>query len=196
MTSSVATIRSTPSVENCAANRAESWLFHAAVNQAVVDSVNAGIAPFPGEPELPELLAQAVMAGNLRASTDTSAAVASSEAVLVVVPVVVDAHGAPDFGAIDAATRDIAISVCPGTLVSYETTLPLGTTRNRFGPMLGSDLYLVHGPERVFTGRIFADLRRYPKLLGGVDEPSAKKGVEFGRPTPNRSAISTGRGQQ
>ena len=149
------------------------------IKAAVVDSVNAGIAPFPGEPELPELLAQAVMAGNLRASTDTSAAVATSEVVLVVVPVVVDADGAPDFGAIDAATRDIAISVCPGTLVSYETTLPLGTTRNRFGPMLGSDLYLVHSPERVFTGRIFADLRRYPKLLGGVDEPSAKKGIEF-----------------
>jgi UDP-N-acetyl-D-mannosaminuronate dehydrogenase len=45
--------------------------------------------------------------------------------------------------------------------------------------MLGSDLYLVHSPERVFTGRIFADLRRYPKLLGGVDEPSANKDVEF-----------------
>ena len=71
------------------------------------------------------------MAGNLRASTGTSAAVASSEAVLVVVPVVVDADGAPDFGATDAATRDIAISVCPGTLVSYETTLPLGTTGHR-----------------------------------------------------------------
>ena len=34
-------------------------------------------------------------------------------------------------------------------------------------------------PERVFTGRVFADLRRYPKLVGGVDEASAKRGVEF-----------------
>ena len=34
-------------------------------------------------------------------------------------------------------------------------------------------------PERVLTGRVFADLRRYPKLVGGIDEASAARGVEF-----------------
>jgi nucleotide sugar dehydrogenase len=43
----------------------------------------------------------------------------------------------------------------------------------------GVGFHLVFSPERVFTGRVFADLRRYPKLVGGVDEQSAKHGVEF-----------------
>ncbi len=36
-------------------------------------------------------------------------------------------------------------------------------------------------PERVLTGRVFADLRRYPKLVGGIDAESEKRGIEFYR---------------
>ena len=34
-------------------------------------------------------------------------------------------------------------------------------------------------PERVLTGRVFADLRRYPKLVGGLSDAGAKIAVEF-----------------
>jgi nucleotide sugar dehydrogenase len=157
------------------------------VNADTVALVNAGTEPFPGEAFLDEKLADVVARGLLTATTDTTSAVADSEAVVVVVPLFVDADGVPDFGWMDAATRDIAAGLKPGTLVSYETTLPVGTTRNRFRAMLeegsgltaGTDFFLVFSPERVFTGRVFADLRRYPKLVGGIDEESAKRGVAF-----------------
>lgn len=157
------------------------------VNAAVVDQVNAGEEPFPGEHQLAELLGAAVDGGRLKATTDTTSAVAQSEAVVVVVPLFVDEAGQPDFGWMDNATRAIAAGLQPGTLVAYETTLPVGTTRTRFGPMLekhsgltmGEGFHLVFSPERVFTGRIFADLRRYPKLIGGTDDDSASRGVKF-----------------
>ncbi len=157
------------------------------VNSTTVDQVNSGIEPFPGEAYLAEKLGEVVSAGLLRATTDTAAAVAASEAVVVVVPLFVDADGVPDFGWMDAATRDIARGLKPGTLVSYETTLPVGTTRNRFLSMLeagsglvaGRDFFLAFSPERVFTGRVFADLRKYPKLVGGIDDESAKRAVAF-----------------
>jgi nucleotide sugar dehydrogenase len=47
------------------------------------------------------------------------------------------------------------------------------------GLTAGRDFQLVFSPERVLTGRVFADLRRYPKLVGGIDEASARRGVEF-----------------
>ncbi len=157
------------------------------VNEETVRLVNAGQEPFPGETDLDTKLADVVSRGLLSATTDTASAVAESEAVVVVVPLFVDAEGTPDFGWMDAATVDIAKGLKPGTLVSYETTLPVGTTRNRFAGMLesgsglkvGTDFHLVFSPERVFTGRVFEDLRKYPKLVGGVDEASAKHGVEF-----------------
>lgn len=153
----------------------------------VVADVNEGREPFPGEQGLAEALAEAVGAGRLTATTDTTAAVADAEAVVVVVPLVVDERGVPDFRSLDAATRAVAAGLRPGALVSYETTLPVGTTRERWAPLLqeGSrllperDFSLVFSPERVLTGRVFADLRRYPKLVGGIGPASAKDGVRF-----------------
>ncbi|HKE67339.1 MAG TPA: nucleotide sugar dehydrogenase [Micromonosporaceae bacterium] len=157
------------------------------VSQRVVDLVNDGAVPFPGEADLDVKLRNVVEAGHMSATTDTAAAVAGSEAVVVVVPLFVDADGTPDFAWMDNATHAIAKGLQPGTLISYETTLPVGTTRNRWAPMLadgsglraGRDFFLVFSPERVLTGRVFNDLRRYPKLVGGIDEESARRGLEF-----------------
>src|SRR4029453_17583089 len=92
-------------------------------------------------------LKAAVEAGLLSATTDTAAAVAQAEAVVVVVPLFVDADGVPDFGWMDDATRAIAAGLRPGTLVSYETTLPVGTTRTRWAPMLAEGSGLTAGSD-------------------------------------------------
>jgi nucleotide sugar dehydrogenase len=157
------------------------------VNQKTVDLINAGTEPFPGEAHLQEHLSKVTKSGNLIATTDTQDAVSKSEAVVVVVPLFVDEQGVPDFGWMDAATEKIGAGLKPGTLVSYETTLPVGTTRNRFAKALekasgltaGKDFTLVFSPERVLTGRVFADLRKYPKLVGGIDAASTAAGVKF-----------------
>ena len=157
------------------------------VNAETVEMVNKGNEPFPGEAQLAEKLQHVTASGLLTATTDTSAAVAQSEVVVVVVPLFVDMEGDPDFDWMDAATRDIAEGLRPGTLVSYETTLPVGTTRTRYAPILeagsglvaGKDFDLVFSPERVLTGRVFADLRKYPKLVGGISTDSELRGVAF-----------------
>lgn len=157
------------------------------IDPDVVGLVNKAEVPFPGEADLADHLATVVHTGRLRATTDTTAAVGASEAVIVVVPLVVDAAARPDFRALDAATEAVAAGLRPGTLVSYETTLPVGTTRQRLAPalaagsglVLGETLLVCHSPERVFTGRVFIDLRRYPKLVGATDPPSAARAVAF-----------------
>lgn len=157
------------------------------VNPKTVELVNDGVEPFPGEAHLGELLRQAIDVGSLRATADTTSAVAESDAVVIVVPLFVDDEARPDFGWMDDATKAVGAGLTAGTLVSYETTLPVGTTRTRFGPMLaelsglvpGRDFHLVFSPERVLTGRVFADLRKYPKLVGGIDEASEARGIAF-----------------
>lgn len=158
------------------------------VNVATVDSINAGVEPFPGEAHLQDKLAELVPAGRLRATTDYADAVPGADAVVLVVPLFVDDNTwEPDFGWMDAATRSLAQHLTPGTLVSYETTLPVGTTRGRWKPMLeagsglieGEDFHLVFSPERVLTGRVFADLRKYPKLIGGLSEAGAQRARAF-----------------
>lgn len=158
------------------------------VNPTVVDLVNKGIEPFPGEAQLQQKLSELVPAGRLRATTDYADAVPGADAVVVVVPLFVDEKTAePDFGWMDAATESLGAALTPGTLVLYETTLPVGTTRERWTPLLektsglteGVDFHLAFSPERVLTGRVFADLRKYPKLVGGISPAAAERAVAF-----------------
>lgn len=157
------------------------------INEQTVALVSTGQAPFSGEHGLQESLESSVASGCLEAMTSTLEAVKKSDYVVVAVPVFVDRDSQPVLTAMDEATREIGKGLRRGTLVAFETTLPVGTTRQRLTPILeqesgltaGEDFFVVFSPERVLTGRVFADLRKYPKLVGGIDPISETKGVEF-----------------
>lgn len=146
------------------------------IDPRVVALVNEGQPPFPGEAGLAEALTEVVQAGRLRATTDAADAIPGAELVIAVPPLVVDDQGVPDWRAIDAVVEAIGPHLSDGVCVSLETTVPVGTTRERIAPRLeelsglelGVELNVAFSPERVFSGRIFADLANYPKLVGGV----------------------------
>lgn len=157
------------------------------INSETVDKVNSGLEPFPGEADLQECLKEVVKGGLLSATLKTAETVAKSDVVIVAVPLFVDDNAIPDFAAIDAAAIQIGKGLKKGTVVIFETTLPIGTTRNRIQPLIEAesglkgenDFYLAFSPERVLTGRVFQDLRRYPKLVGGINEESSLRAIEF-----------------
>lgn len=163
------------------------------IDARVVEAVNAGRPPVSGEPGLAEALAEARAAGKLQATTDTTAAVAESDAVVIVVRVDIDAEGRADFARLDAAASAIARGLRPGTLVILESTVPVGVTRKHLGRRLqiesglraggppGQGLKLAYSPERVSSGSVFRDLATYPKLVGGVDAPSGEAAAAFYR---------------
>ena len=158
------------------------------VDEAVVDAVNAGRPPFPGETDLDTVLEAVAGSGALRATTDTTAAVADGpDLVIAVPPLLVDADAAPDWRILDSVVADIGAGLQAGTTVSIETTLPVGTTRERIAPALeeasglaGEEgFFTVFSPERVFSGRVFQDLETYPKLVGGLSEAGERRGCEL-----------------
>lgn len=157
------------------------------VNSATVDTINAAEEPFPGEFGLAEALKTQVPSGLLRATTSYEEVIPIADVVVVVVPLFSDDNDRPDFGWMDSATKSIGEKLSKDTLVIYETTLPIGTTRNRWKPMLeelsglteGSDFHVVFSPERVLTGRVFEDLKKYPKLIGGLSEKGAALALGF-----------------
>ena len=156
-------------------------------NPTVVDEVNAGRPPFPGEADLDEFLTEVLREGRLTATADTGLAVSAASVVVVAVPLLVDNEGAPNFHSIDSATRAIAQGLRGRALVIFETTLPIGTTSDRFVPLLEEhrdpDVSecpdVVFSPERVSSGRVFSDLRQYPKLVGGVSDEAGERATRF-----------------
>jgi nucleotide sugar dehydrogenase len=162
------------------------------VLQDVVDAVGSGRVHFDEEPSLAERIAAAHAAGLIEATDRHADAAARADVVVMIVPLMLSGDQRPAYTAIDAATEAVGRGLRPGTLVIFETTLPVGDTRGRFGPMLAaasgltlgdpdSGFLLAFSPERVFSGRVFADLAAYPKLVGGVDAASAERAVAFYR---------------
>src|SRR5579864_993427 len=155
----------------------------------VVNTSNAGHSHVHEEPGLEEAVSREVHEGRLRASLDTAAATRESDVVVVIVPLIVGPDRSMDFRILDAATTAVGRGLRRGTLVIYETTLPVGTTRGRLRGILekesglraGADFALAFSPERVYAGRIFEDLRKYPKIVGGIDERSTERAVAFYR---------------
>ena len=75
------------------------------VQQRVVDEINKGNEPFPGEAFLDEKLKKLVPAGKLTATTDYSQAIPGADAIVLVVPLFVnDETWEPDFGWMENAT--------------------------------------------------------------------------------------------
>jgi nucleotide sugar dehydrogenase len=158
------------------------------VDAGLVADLNAGRPRLPEEPGVDAGVRASVNAGRLRATTETAKAVEASSVIVVVIPVDIDAARRPDFTILDVAAADVAAGLRPGSLVILETTVPVGTTRQRFGRALAagsglgpSDFKLAFSPERVSSGRVLEDLATYAKLVGGVDAASGNAAAAFYR---------------
>lgn len=118
----------------------------------------------------------AVMLANGYRATADPGCIAESSVVVICVPTPLGDAGAPDLGAVEAATRMVGEQLRPGTLVVLESTTYPGTTDEICLPILeelsglqcGSDFLLAFSPERVNPGDPVYGIKNTPKLVGGV----------------------------
>jgi nucleotide sugar dehydrogenase len=155
------------------------------IKEEVVSAINKGISPIE-EPGVESLLHDVVKRGKLRATIDLEYGVSQVNAIIVIVPVLLTNSKQADLFTIKEVTSGISRSMKPGTIVSYETTLPVGTTRNILLPILERsrlkverDFYLVYSPERVKSLMVLERLNRVPKIVGGAGPLSLKKGIQL-----------------
>ena len=157
------------------------------VQQAVVDAINEGRSHVGQEPGLAYLVAEAHAAGRLRATTAAADAARTADVVVLIVPVMLDGDFQPDYRYMDAAVASIAPGVHRGSLVVFETTLPVGDTRDRYTPRLeavsrlraDSDFFVAFSPERLYSGAALRNLATYPKLVGGIGPASTARAAAF-----------------
>ena len=81
-----------------------------------------------------------------------------------------------------SASESIVPYLEPGSLVILESTSPPGTVENIMVPILersglktGYDLFVAHCPERVLPGKILEELVENDRIIGGINEESAKR---------------------
>jgi len=149
--------------------------------------LNAGRNPVGGdEPGLSELIARVVKNGTFRV-TDDYAACHDADVILIDVQTPTDAAGTPHYESLIAVSNQVGRYLKPGTLVVIESTVAPGTTTRIVKPLLedasgfvaGRDFYLAFSYERVMVGRLIKNIVHLPRIVGGVDEESARRGVEL-----------------
>jgi nucleotide sugar dehydrogenase len=163
------------------------WVIGCDINPQIVEAINTGRLPVQEEAGLIDGVTKAVSEGLLSATINTTEAVRQADVVVVIVPVMINAERQVAYEAIDAASVAIGAGLQPDTLVTYETTLPVGTTAQRLQTILertshlraDTDFYLAYSPERVYSGRILRDLSTYPKVVAGIGERSSNAALAF-----------------
>lgn len=151
------------------------------IDPDVVERINRGECPVDGEPGLPEVVAETVEEGGLRATTDSEGAAADASVHVVIVPTLVE-DGQPDLSNLRAVAESIGAGLSPGDLVCVESTVPPRTCRDVVVPILEAESGLELGefgvafcPERTASGRALEDIRgAYPKVVGGLDDESTR----------------------
>ena len=135
------------------------------IDAAAVGRVNAGEMPFAEEGAAP-MLAEALAAGRLRATTDAAAA-GLAEALVVVVGTPVDEHLNPDLGAVPRAIERCAGHLRDGQLVVLRSTVYPGVTAltEKLLAAKGLAVDVAFCPERIAEGRAMTELFTLPQIV-------------------------------
>ncbi len=159
------------------------------IDDRVVSMINEGSTELLSEPGVRDGIERFVRERRLWATTDLVKAAQLADFIVVIVPVVVDEESKePDPSALLTVSEAIGKGLKKGSVVIIESTVPPGTTNEFVRPIIekgsnleaGRDFGLVYSPERTYSGRVIKDVtKRYPKILGGVNEQSTEVAGAF-----------------
>ena len=150
-------------------------------NPEVIKSLRSGKVHI-FEPGL-QLLAEDAIKRNLLSINE---APVEADAFIIAVPTPFKDGKKADMRYVIAAAEAIVPVLRKGNLVILESTSPPLTTKNIVLPILeksnlkvGVDFQLAYSPERVLPGQILRELIENARVIGGIDEESAKAGKEL-----------------
>ena len=150
------------------------------INKDVVNKTNQGKLHIV-EPNLEDLLKEVIKSGKFRAATKPE----ESDVYLIVVPTPFKADHEPDISYVQSATEMVIPLLKEGDLFIIESTSPVGTTELmsklifKTRPELKGKIYIAYCPERVLPGKVIYELEHNDRVIGGIDEKSTQKALEF-----------------
>lgn len=152
------------------------------VNPKVIETINAGNIHIV-EPGLDTLVKNSVEAGLLQVFPEPKPA----DVYLVVVPTPFNQDHQPDTSFVEAATRQIVPILKKGDLFIIESTSPVLTTEKMAEiifserPELKKEISIAYCPERVLPGNVLYELEHNDRVIGGINETSTQKAIDFYR---------------
>jgi UDPglucose 6-dehydrogenase len=142
------------------------------VDARKISELAAGRAPFY-EPGLPELLAEVMVTGRLRFTTDLAEVAGSSVHFVCVGTPQKRAEFGADLRYVDAAFEALAAHVHPGDVVAGKSTVPVGTAEQLAERLAPTGATLVWNPEFLREGLAVQDTLHPDRLVYGLPTDDA-----------------------
>ena len=119
------------------------------------------------ESQVDELVAEGLVAGRLRFVVGADQAVEDAEFIFLCVPTPQDEDGSADLSYIQAASREIAPHLKPGSVVINKSTVPVGSTRVVERALRRPDVSVVSNPEFLREGSAVHDFLHPDRIVIG-----------------------------
>ena len=153
-------------------------------NSHLIDQLKSGNT-YIHEPGLFEMLNSTLKRGQIK--FEQKALPRQNEVYVVAVGTPLDANMQPDLGSLESVAQSLSEILKPGDMVVLRSTVPTGTTREYFAPIIekktsmkaGVDFYMAFCPERTIEGRAMQELRTLPQIVGGFSDACLTKAVNF-----------------
>jgi len=148
------------------------------IDSKIINKLNSGKLHID-EPDLEEIFLKAYKDKKIKVMAELE----KSDVYIIAVQTPLNNQKKADLSHVISATNMIKNCISNGCLVILESTSPPGTTRNIVGDIIyrstglkgGRDYYLAFCPERVLPGKIVYEMVNNDRIIGGINEESAKK---------------------
>ncbi|MDE1763994.1 MAG: nucleotide sugar dehydrogenase [Thaumarchaeota archaeon] len=153
------------------------------INAKLVHMINSGEYPLKDEPGFDEMFYKVVRDKKLHATIDGKEAVSNSDIVILSLPTPMDKNNVPDYSALISVGRQLNQWLEPSAVVIVESTVEPGFIENELITVIegdgqrlsaGKNLGVAACPETANPGQILRDFEVVPRLVGAMDEKTAK----------------------
>lgn len=153
------------------------------IDSSLVQMVNSGNYPLKDEPGFDTIFEDAVKRKLLLATTEISEAVPRCNLIILSLPTPMDKNNIPDYSALISVGKSLTKMLSKGTIIVVESTIEPGFVENELLSIIegddkslkaGTDFSIATCPETANPGQILRDFNAVPRLVGAIDNRTAK----------------------
>jgi len=158
------------------------------INTSLVQMVNSGNYPLKDEPDFGKIFEEVVKRKLFSATTEISEAVPKCNLVILSLPTPMDKNNVPDYSALISVGKSLNKLLTKGTVVVVESTIEPGFVENELISLVegndkklkaGEDFSIATCPETANPGQILHDFGAVPRLVGAINDKTAKTVAEI-----------------
>ena len=153
------------------------------INKALISQIRSGVFPLDDEPGYKDIFQDMIDAGRFSVTADAASTIPDSDIILLTLPTPMDDAGTPYYTALESVASQLNGLLTPGSIVVVESTVEPNFVESKMVKLIEGDRTRLRAlenfglgvcPETANPGEILQNFQSLPRLVGALDERTAK----------------------